>query len=740
MKTPRLLSSVAILLLAGSPALADCPPSDHDCFNTGSPGCSDADCCQAVCAEDPFCCEAAWDGSCVNRAFVLCGAPPCDFTCPKGAIDEGEPCGEDTNGGCNVPIVGGSDCCHAHGAPGCDDLGCEIAVCAFENYCCDIEWDGYCVQLSLELCPDTCTLGAPSFTTLECGKTICGTAWASGGTHDTDWYQVVVSTTRELTFTANSQLDIKIGLVDNDGVPSCDGPLAQSPFANTGFCGTASFTACLTPGTYWLVVTPTSYDGFPCDSGFNQYSISLACGGTCVPPTCGAPNTGSCFEPHGAPYCADQTCCETVCAVNPYCCDVAWDASCVGEAETYCVTCDLPNAPGTVSEVEACGEDTNGGCNLPVLGKSSCCIANGGLGCDDPVCEDAVCAFDSFCCEVAWDAICASYSPYLCPELCPLGEPAFEPISCGMTIRGTAWAENGVKDTDWYSITVKEVTPITFTGVAQFPLVIGLSDTGGFGGCLPGTGYPQLNPYVLANPCVETSFTTCLEPGTWYLFVAPQITFNWPCKDPGCDCPDLNDSGAVDANDLAILLGAWGTVDPCADLDGSGAVGAADLAVLLGAWGPYQCAASKNGYVVSLSCGGECTGPSNDFCQDAAPIGLGDTNFSTAGATSGGPLLPISCDEGFGTVFVRDIWFKYVPESTGVLTVSTCGQASFDTRLAGYTGTCGNLELVGCNDDTPDCWLNTSTMQFIVFEGQTYYLRVGSYADTGPGTLTLTLD
>ncbi|MFO0829027.1 MAG: hypothetical protein U0572_12880 [Phycisphaerales bacterium] len=46
---------------------------------------------------------------------------------------------------------------------------------------------------------------------------------------------------------------------------------------------------------------------------------------------------------------------------------------------------------------------------------------------------------------------------------------------------------------------------------------------------------------------------------------------------------DLNGDAAVDANDLAILLGAWGTVD--ADLDGDGTTGATDLAIVLGAWG-----------------------------------------------------------------------------------------------------------------------------------------------------------
>ncbi len=48
---------------------------------------------------------------------------------------------------------------------------------------------------------------------------------------------------------------------------------------------------------------------------------------------------------------------------------------------------------------------------------------------------------------------------------------------------------------------------------------------------------------------------------------------------------DLDDSGMVDAADLAELLSQWGS-DGSADLDGSGTVGAGDLAILLGAWGP----------------------------------------------------------------------------------------------------------------------------------------------------------
>lgn len=47
---------------------------------------------------------------------------------------------------------------------------------------------------------------------------------------------------------------------------------------------------------------------------------------------------------------------------------------------------------------------------------------------------------------------------------------------------------------------------------------------------------------------------------------------------------DLNGDLKVDAADLAVLLGAWGTNNAAADLNHDTIVNAADLALLLGAW------------------------------------------------------------------------------------------------------------------------------------------------------------
>ncbi|MBL9147918.1 MAG: hypothetical protein JNM94_04420 [Phycisphaerae bacterium] len=52
---------------------------------------------------------------------------------------------------------------------------------------------------------------------------------------------------------------------------------------------------------------------------------------------------------------------------------------------------------------------------------------------------------------------------------------------------------------------------------------------------------------------------------------------------PNLNPADLNGDGVVNAADLGILLGAWGTSGP-GDLNGDGVVNAQDLGILLGAW------------------------------------------------------------------------------------------------------------------------------------------------------------
>ena len=77
---------------------------------------------------------------------------------------------------------------------------------------------------------------------------------------------------------------------------------------------------------------------------------SFTFGGT-GPEGNGCPGTGDCFEANGTPGCDDTCegapgppppapcpgCCDTVCTLDTFCCDTAWDSICAGEAMTNCV-------------------------------------------------------------------------------------------------------------------------------------------------------------------------------------------------------------------------------------------------------------------------------------------------------------------------------------------------------------------------------------------------------------------
>jgi len=82
--------------------------------------------------------------------------------------------------------------------------------------------------------------------------------------------------------------------------------------------------------------------------------------------------------------------------------------------------------------------------------------------------------------------------------------------------------------------------------------------------------------------------------GSGYSFISAKASSvgaagtTWVEAPGAAPCPaDLDGDGFVNANDLAVLLAAWGQlVAGGPDLDGDGFVGAGDLAILLAAWGP----------------------------------------------------------------------------------------------------------------------------------------------------------
>jgi len=249
-----------------------CPNPKHPCNVTGGPGCSDEACCNIVCASDPFCCDVEWDGLCVNGAAQLCGGG-------------GNPCPNPEHS------------CDVTGGPGCSDEACCNVVCASDPFCCDVAWDGLCVQGAANLCGGPCAAECPPGALLEeepcgadlnggcnsipigacqpiqCNDQVCGTYWAEFGTRDTDWYCFTLTQpSTEVTWSVVAEFPALVFLVSLD---------CQVIGAQAGTCPwTASAT--LGPGTYYAFVSPPGFEGLPCGGGNNDYVGTLIA--NCAPP------------------------------------------------------------------------------------------------------------------------------------------------------------------------------------------------------------------------------------------------------------------------------------------------------------------------------------------------------------------------------------------------------------------------------------------------------------------------
>ncbi len=196
-----------------------CGSGGDCCTANATPFCEDVECCDTVCAVDPFCCKTQWDQICADQAADVCGK--CGAGCAGDLDDDGDTDSADLNTllfdfGCMGTCVGDldgdgdtdsadlrillegfgcvpppSDCCAANATPGCDDRACEEVICAVNRFCCALEWDSLCAETAQTLCA-VCgapPLGACCFSNggdcLNLGEATCvglDGIWQGGGT------------------------------------------------------------------------------------------------------------------------------------------------------------------------------------------------------------------------------------------------------------------------------------------------------------------------------------------------------------------------------------------------------------------------------------------------------------------------------------------------------------------------------------------------------------------------------
>ena len=147
---------------------------------------------------------------------------------------------------------------------------------------------------------------------------------------------------------------------------------------------------------------------------------------------------------------------------------------------------------------------------------------------------------------------------------------------------------------------------------------------------------------------------------------------------------------------------------------------------------------ASGAFKIKASGGAGVIPPANDACANRSGIPLGNTPFTTVGATTDGPAHT-GCNFFNNSQVTNDIWFNYPSQCDGTLFISLCGNATWDTKIAVYNGEgCNNLDsrLIGCSDD--DCG-NQSVVSLAAATHDFFTIRVGGYnGATGAGTLVLT--
>jgi len=218
-------------------------------------------------------------------------------------------------------------------------------------------------------------------------------------------------------------------------------------------------------------------------------------------------------------------------------------------------------------------------------------------------------------------------------------------------------------------------------------------DCGPVGACCLGDG-----------GCSELSESSCLKDGGDYQG-DKSLCDNANCPAPGACC--LEDGSCVNVMQ-----------NECTELSG----------VFQGEWSTCDTV--------------DCPIPGDgDECKSAMFAVVGANAFETNSATSSGN--PPDDSQCAGTYLdwndSPDVWFLFVPTSSGNVHFTTCDASSYDTSMALYEGACDNQ--VACNgDDEGDsgCQAYYSAFDYNVQAGESYYIRLGGWQGiTGVGTLTI---
>ena len=328
-------------LCGANPPPCDDVNSGDCCIANGTPGCDRKECCAAICAADPFCCDNSWDILCADAANAdpvncpQCVPPP---PCPGARIDFGVT--PDDNGNTNAcpgPIPITVDYVFTQ------DIVFGTAVDNFSPPPVVITADGACN-------PSCRSSGDPPFVT--------------------DWwcqFRIGIAPRVPGPLAGVTSFSAEVCLVDAPGGTIMNGyNNARLLIASTTTTG---------PTTEVLTIVAPAGDLI----AYVQITNPMRPGGVSVdclaypdpiernPVACDDPNALDCCvgHPDGNPGCDRKECCVAICAIDSFCCDTNWDSLCASEAAldpVNCPQCVPPPCPGARIDFGVTPDD-NGNAN-----------------------------------------------------------------------------------------------------------------------------------------------------------------------------------------------------------------------------------------------------------------------------------------------------------------------------------------------------------------------------------------
>ena len=119
--------------------------------------------------------------------------------------------------------------------------------------------------------------------------------------------------------------------------------------------------------------------------------------------------------------------------------------------------------------------------------------------------------------------------------------------------------------------------------------------------------------------------------------------------------------------------------------------------------------------------------PSNDECSNATLLTVGTScNFvsgTSVNATASASIPDPSC----GSTTRLDVWYRFVAPASGNVLINTKKGTQFNMAMALYSGSCGSLSVVECDDDDNPNSDNTYMPAIAssgLVSGDTYYIRI----------------